>query len=159
MSKSQKIRDAFAKDPKAKVAVLAKKFDASASVVYRVRKEVLDANVKTPEVVLDGPQDAGATWTATTNDAGDIAATLNERGNRYGRFAGHAQITQEIKRAMSRHALAMDKTFTDSQWEALEMIAHKIGRIVNGDPDYVDSWVDIAGYAKLVADELRGLER
>jgi hypothetical protein len=35
------------------------------------------------------------------------------------------------------------------------MIAHKIGRIINGDPDYIDSWDDIAGYAKLVADRLR----
>jgi hypothetical protein len=60
---------------------------------------------------------------------------------------------------MSRHAAALNKTFTDSQWEALEMIAHKIGRIVNGDPDYADSWIDIAGYAKLVADELQGVER
>ena len=34
------------------------------------------------------------------------------------------------------------------------MICHKIGRIVNGDPDYADSWIDIAGYAKLVADRL-----
>jgi len=40
------------------------------------------------------------------------------------------------------------------QDEALDMIAHKIGRIVNGDPDYEDSWRDIAGYATLVADRL-----
>ena len=170
MSKSQKIRDAFTKNPETKVAVVAKKFDAPISMVYRLRKEVLavldvNVNVKGPEEVplhiemLDGPQDAGATWTATTDDAGDIVATLNERGNRYGKFSGHAQVTQEIKRAMSHHARALGKTFTDSQWEALEMIAHKIGRIVNGDPDYADSWVDIAGYAKLVADELQGVQR
>jgi hypothetical protein len=36
------------------------------------------------------------------------------------------------------------------------MIAHKLGRIVNGDPNYVDSWVDIAGYATLVAKRLQG---
>jgi hypothetical protein len=42
----------------------------------------------------------------------------------------------------------------DDQREALDMIAHKIGRILNGDPNYADSWVDIAGYAKLVADRL-----
>jgi hypothetical protein len=40
------------------------------------------------------------------------------------------------------------------QREALEMIAHKIARIVNGDPNYADSWLDIAGYAQLVADRL-----
>ena len=45
------------------------------------------------------------------------------------------------------------------QREALEMIAHKIARIVNGDPNYADSWVDIAGYATLVADRLQGVEQ
>lgn len=39
--------------------------------------------------------------------------------------------------------------------EALDMIAHKIGRILNGDHDYADSWDDIAGYARLVADRVR----
>ena len=29
-------------------------------------------------------------------------------------------------------------------------------RILNGDPDYHDSWHDIVGYAQLVADELSG---
>jgi len=40
------------------------------------------------------------------------------------------------------------------QKEALEMIQHKIGRILNGDQYYHDSWHDIIGYAKLVADTL-----
>lgn len=39
------------------------------------------------------------------------------------------------------------------------MIQHKIARILNGDPDYVDNWVDIAGYAKLVADRLQAVSR
>ena len=30
----------------------------------------------------------------------------------------------------------------------------KIGRILNGDPNYHDSWHDIVGYSKLTADEL-----
>ena len=34
------------------------------------------------------------------------------------------------------------------------MIASKIARIVNGDPDYADNWHDIAGYARLVEKEL-----
>ncbi len=83
----------------------------------------------------------------------DIAATLEERGNRYGLFDEHARITQALKRAM------MDSPnwdrLADDQKEALEMVAHKAGRILNGDPDYDDSWVDIAGYAKLVADRLQ----
>lgn len=45
------------------------------------------------------------------------------------------------------------------QREALEMLQHKVGRILNGDPDYADSWRDIAGYAQLVADRLDGNAR
>ena len=82
------------------------------------------------------------------------SAVLAERGKRYGRFDKHAAVTQDIKRALfncrSRESLAPDIV------EALEMIAHKLGRIVNGDPEYDDSWVDIAGYARLVADRLQG---
>ena len=82
----------------------------------------------------------------------DIAATLNERGNRYGSFIGHAYITQSIK--LNMMAGPSWQGMRPDQKEALEMIAHKIGRIVNGDPDYHDSWHDIIGYAKLVADRL-----
>lgn len=82
----------------------------------------------------------------------DISATLNERGNRYGSFVGHAYITQAIK--LNMMAGPSWKAMDPDQKEALEMIAHKIGRIVNGDPDYHDSWHDIIGYAKLVADRL-----
>ena len=42
------------------------------------------------------------------------------------------------------------------QREAIDMIIHKLGRIINGNPDKVDHWTDIAGYAKLVADRLEG---
>jgi hypothetical protein len=52
-----------------------------------------------------------------------------------------------------------DLALAADQQEALDMICHKIGRIVNGDPNYADSWVDIAGYATLVADRLAGVER
>jgi hypothetical protein len=42
---------------------------------------------------------------------------------------------------------------SDQQIEALEMIAHKIGRIIAGDPDFDDHWDDIAGYAKIANKE------
>lgn len=78
----------------------------------------------------------------------NIDNTLNERGNRYGDFKTHAHITQSIKRAMvdSPNWNSLD----DDQKEALEMTAHKIGRILNGDKDYLDSWHDIIGYIRLV---------
>lgn len=82
-----------------------------------------------------------------------VSDTLNERGNRYGDFMGHARYTQALKRSMqnSPNWAKMD----DDQREALEMIAHKIGRILNGDPNYSDSWHDIAGYAQLVDTRLK----
>jgi hypothetical protein len=90
----------------------------------------------------------------------DVDATLTERGSRYGKFEDHAKITQELKQAIFRHMDNVSRVELDNdQQEALEMICHKIGRIVNGDPDYADSWIDIAGYAKLVADRLQGVER
>jgi hypothetical protein len=81
-----------------------------------------------------------------------IEQTLAERGNRYGEFAEHARITQAIKQAMADSPNWA--TLPPDMRETLEMIAHKAGRILNGDPDYHDSWHDIIGYTKLVADRL-----
>lgn len=86
----------------------------------------------------------------------DVDATLAERGTRYGTFVGHADITLRLKNALGEHAQALNKKLAPDQIEAIHMICHKLGRIVNGDPDYADSWIDIAGYAKLVADRLEG---
>lgn len=82
-----------------------------------------------------------------------IDEILNERARRYGSFKTHAEITQRLKDVMrNTNNWAI---LTDDQKEALEMNAHKIGRILNGDPNYADSWDDIAGYAKLVGDRLK----
>lgn len=89
----------------------------------------------------------------------EIDAILDARGSRYGNFMDHAAVTQELKRTAYGFAKAHNKTFALDQLEALDMIFHKIGRILNGDPNYADSWIDIAGYAKLVADRLEGKSR
>lgn len=90
----------------------------------------------------------------SAKETNTLASVLEERGNRYGPFSDHAQITQALKTVM----IMTDKwpRLTNSQKESLEMIAHKIGRILNGDPNYADSWVDIAGYAQLIVDQLEG---
>jgi hypothetical protein len=82
----------------------------------------------------------------------NIADTLEERGKRYGSFIGHANITYALKDVM-RMTPKWEVLTTDKK-EALDMIAHKIGRILNGDPNYHDSWHDIVGYTKLVADQI-----
>ena len=89
----------------------------------------------------------------------DLTDTLNERGSRYGVFIGHAEATQRLKQMIGSELGARNKVLDADQQEALDMICHKIGRIINGDPNYGDSWIDIAGYAQLVADRLRGIVR
>jgi len=84
----------------------------------------------------------------------NLASILEERGSRYGSFKTHAAITQHLKDVMK--CAPKWNALTPSHKESLEMIAHKIGRILNGDPNYADSWVDIAGYAQLIVDQLEG---
>lgn len=90
-----------------------------------------------------------------TQEATNVDDTLAERGARYGTFMKHSEITKNMFRMFQAHmgVNKFEKMSADQQ-EALHMIFHKLGRIANGDPDYHDSWHDIAGYAKLVADRL-----
>jgi hypothetical protein len=86
-----------------------------------------------------------------------IGAILSERQTTYGDFSTQAELSQALKGVVkdaynARHE--DDRRLEDYQCEALEMILHKIARIINGDPSYVDSWTDISGYATLVVKEL-----
>lgn len=81
-----------------------------------------------------------------------ISRTLKERGSRYGSFKEQGAIEQNIKRAFANSPNW--NTLPDDSRSALEMIATKISRILKGDCEYHDSWHDIEGYAKLVADRI-----
>lgn len=80
-------------------------------------------------------------------------AILEERGKRYGRFEDHAEISQALKEVMWNTS-GFSK-LSPSQKEGLEMIQHKIARMLNGDSSYLDNVVDIIGYATLI---LRSME-
>jgi len=82
----------------------------------------------------------------------DIAETLKERGSRYGSFEEQGRIEQNIKQAF--HDSPNWGLLAPDSKSALEMIATKISRILKGDPEFHDSWHDIVGYAKLVADRI-----
>ena len=98
------------------------------------------------------------------NGAGKPTKTedlLIERNKTHGDYSVHARITQNLKSIVRDfHVVgpASDTPFpavnrlNSEQAESLDMIFHKIGRILAGDPDFRDHWDDIAGYAKLVAD-------
>ena len=88
-----------------------------------------------------------------------VDETLDARAVDYGKFIEGAEVMQMLKRVVQAALNNRDKTLAHDQAEAMDMIIHKIGRIVNGNPDVVDHWLDIAGYAKLVADRLEGRVR
>lgn len=83
----------------------------------------------------------------------DIVELVSERKKTHGSFEDHARITQELKYILhkehSERHFRSQPPLTDRQLESLEMIAHKIGRIVAGDASFQDHWDDIAGYARI----------
>lgn len=83
-----------------------------------------------------------------------IDQTLQERGSRYGSFNDLAQLSQALKETM-RAAEGWNR-LTASQKEALEMIQHKIARMLNGDPTYEDNAVDVVGYSTLMLKNMQG---
>ena len=82
----------------------------------------------------------------------DIDNTLKERAKTHGAFRGHATISQSLKSVMYSAPKWNDLSF--SMKESLEMTQHKIARILNGDPMYLDHWHDIIGYIRLIETEL-----
>lgn len=77
----------------------------------------------------------------------DVNETLVERKKTHGEYTDHADITQRLK-----DVIRSGRTYGDCkahERETLDMIAHKVGRIVSGDPHFSDHWHDIAGYATL----------
>lgn len=84
----------------------------------------------------------------------NIDEILAERGKTHGDFKDHAKTAQQLKFTLREQSKDWQVDFLHTQQEALEMICHKIARIVAGNPNFVDHWRDIAGYATLVANEL-----
>lgn len=83
----------------------------------------------------------------------NVDETLESRRSCYGgSFLEQSQISQALKSAL--HNSPNWKKMRVDQREALEMIMTKISRISYGDPNYIDSWHDIAGYARLIERDL-----
>jgi len=80
---------------------------------------------------------------------GDAVDTLKERAKTHGHFCDVARSAQVIKSEINK-ADHLELT----QIEALDMIASKIARILHGNPNEPDHWLDIEGYARLVRLEL-----
>lgn len=120
-------------------------------VVFTDRPEIIDLGlfefIAQRQPIADDEQDLNECISSTE-------ALITERGARYGKFKDGAEIMQELKDVM--RSVDGWNNLSASQKEALDMIQHKIGRILNGDPNYDDNWKDVAGYATLIVNELNG---
>lgn len=77
---------------------------------------------------------------------------IAERKETHGDFSLCAEVSQDILRALRKGPKFKD--LSDAQVESLQMIAHKLHRIVCGDPDHKDHWEDGAGYFTLGAKDV-----
>jgi hypothetical protein len=81
-----------------------------------------------------------------------IDEILNERRHTHGPYTEQARVSQmlkEIARATSRwNHLPMH------QKESVDMIMHKLARVLTGDNSFRDHWDDISGYSILSANEI-----
>jgi hypothetical protein len=162
MTKSDKITIEFINNPEANVNKLAKRYKTAPSYVYKMRARALQQTADNPfkpdrEPLMDAliatNQDNDG-WQVTASTPTSTDVILEARGNRYGKFSGQAEISQRLKGVVREFEAKRGCDLAPDQREALEMVMHKVARIINGDPNYHDSWADIAGYAKLVADRL-----
>lgn len=172
VTKAQRVRDYLTENPTAPMKAVAAKVRCDLGYVYTVKKEmakeaealatpgVVDpATAKKLARVFGIKVDTKKTNAPETAPPTSVDDLLNERGSRYGPFLSHAALTQTMKTVVATYLQQRNKILQADQQESIDMIFHKIGRIVNGDPDYVDSWKDIAGYATLVSDRLEGKVR
>ena len=83
----------------------------------------------------------------------NMRATLDSRAKTHGDYSNHAMVTQMLKQIMRSAPNWSDLNYHEQ--ETLEMVAHKVGRILCGDPHHHDHWHDAAGYFTLSADRNR----
>ena len=87
----------------------------------------------------------------------EIDDLLEDRGKTHGCFSEQSLLAGTIKAAMERSRNWGE--LEHDQAEALDMIAVKIARLLTGNPHHHDGWLDICGYAKLIADRLKAGKR
>lgn len=82
----------------------------------------------------------------------NLTETLNDREEKYGDFGRLADAIQAMKN-VARSApgwLAMNAV----QREAMDMVMVKQARLLYGDPQVRDSWLDLSGYAHLAVEQM-----
>lgn len=85
----------------------------------------------------------------------NINKTLEDRAKTHGEYTKVAKLNIELLECFKiNSANSWEVDYIEAQMVALNMIFHKLSRIGCGNPDEIDHWRDIAGYATLVVKEL-----
>ena len=164
-TKTAKARSFMQSNPAASPNEVANRFGLTKQSIYVLRNTMKRKGFvfppKSQQLATLAPAQQGAAGSAPLeiemfDFPDEVDVTLDARAVEYGKFIEGAEVMQMLKRVVQAALNNRDKTLAHDQAEAMDMIIHKIGRIVNGNPDVVDHWLDIAGYAKLVADRLEG---
>jgi len=95
--------------------------------------------------------------TKSHKNSDQINQLLSERQITHGNFLDKAHLIQAQKDVMREYGSW--KSMDPDMQESLDMIATKIARILIGDSYHHDNWIDIAGYAMLVANRLQQQEK
>jgi hypothetical protein len=83
---------------------------------------------------------------------------LKERGNVYGNFTDGSYLESEILKLLNANHFKQHGTYL-SELERIffSKIIMKLSRL-SVTPDHIDSWTDIAGYARLVEQHYAGVQ-
>ena len=81
-----------------------------------------------------------------------IDPPIEARHETHGDYTNTAQVSQHLKTTM-RNARNWNRLSNDKR-ESLDMIMTKVARIMSGEPNEPDHWLDIEGYAKLARERL-----
>jgi len=86
----------------------------------------------------------------------EIDDILKQRELTYGSFATLAEVSVVLRTILLTHYTRTHnkQPLPPHMTESITQICHKLARIVNGTPSYIESWRDIAGYSQLVVDIL-----
>lgn len=81
-----------------------------------------------------------------------VEVTLEDRGKSYGEYADGTRIAMRLFDIVQSGPSYGE--MNAGQQYAMFMFCAKMARLLNGDPNHADSWLDVAGYATLVHDRI-----
>jgi hypothetical protein len=159
--KAVKVMELLSKDPTYADAYVAAQVGCHTTYVKSLRKKMVHAQQEEEPKPEPKKESLAEKLVRLNKEWADANATnvdtiLDKRAEQYGSFMASANVAIRLKGVMHNAIAQQDLHLAPDQLLALDMIAVKVSRILTGNPSYLDSWLDIAGYAKLVADRLQG---